>query len=225
MYRELLQKMNEQVRFWEEQDDMRVVFLKCYSMMTENMLEAIREQRFNDNAWVERLLHRFAEYYFEALACYDCGDAVPLVWQKVHEASAQRKLHVLQHLLLGVNAHINYDLVLTLDEILRDEWDSLSEEERSNRYADHCMVNRIIGETIDAVQDEVVEDISPYMDMIDKLMGRQDERLLLRLIAEWRDDVWEKAAALVCCTDASSRESFRQDLEKSVLSRARWLQI
>jgi hypothetical protein len=221
----IVQKMTDQARYWEERQDKRAVFLQCYTMMSANMLDALKAQRFQDNAWVERLLHRFADYYFDALACYDCGEEVPLVWQNVHEAAAHNKLHVLQHLLLGVNAHINYDLVLTLEEILRDEWFDLSEEMRKKRYQDHCMVNTIIAETIDKVQDDVIEEYSPIMDLVDKVFGRQDERIFISLISSWREHVWENALKLIECTDDVKRKYHLNKLENAVLRRSRWLEL
>jgi broad-specificity NMP kinase len=209
---------------WEARGDRRAVFLQCYQLMTANMLTAVAERRFGDNEWVERLLHRFADYYFEALACFDCGDQVPLVWQGVHAAAAGRELHVLQHLLLGVNAHINYDLVLTLHELLRPEWASLSEEVRKRRYQDHRLVNTIIAETIDRVQDEVVEQYAPAMELVDRALGRLDEKILTGLITRWREAVWGHALTLLECTNASQQEQQRRQVETSVLRNARWLE-
>lgn len=57
---------------------------------------------------------------------------------------------------MGVNAHINYDLVLTLYEMLLDEWWQLSKQEQAYRYQDHCKVNEIIAARIDQVQDELL---------------------------------------------------------------------
>jgi hypothetical protein len=207
----------------EANQDNRTIFLYCYSMMTSNMLVAIEEQRFHDNEWVERLLHRFADYYFDALTCYECGDETPAVWQEVHRVSLTKRLHVIQHLLLGVNAHINYDLVLTLYDMLAPEWESLSPEMRRQRYEDHCLVNTIIGDTIDKVQDEVVEKYSPAMNVVDQLMGRLDEMLLLKLITEWRESVWENTQELLAQEGPEARQRYILDVEKKVLRRARVL--
>jgi hypothetical protein len=174
---DVIKKMEQTAQQWESQQDPRAIFLRCYSMMSANMLQALEDNRFQNTEWVATLLHRFADYYFDALACFDCGEEVPAVWQHVHQLSTGKKLHVLQHLLLGVNAHINYDLVLTLNDVLKKDWQKLSPEERQSRYQDHVRVNTIIAETIDKVQDEVVEQYNPRMDLVDQLMGRLDEKL------------------------------------------------
>jgi hypothetical protein len=221
--RDVIEKMMATARELEANQDNRTIFLYCYSMMTSNMLVAIEEQRFHDNEWVERLLHRFADYYFDALTCYECGDETPAVWQEVHRVSLTKRLHVIQHLLLGVNAHINYDLVLTLYDMLAPEWESLSPEMRQHRYEDHCLVNTIIGDTIDKVQDEVVEKYSPAMNVVDQLMGRLDEMLLLKLITEWRESVWENTQELLAQEGLEARQRYILDVEKKVLRRARVL--
>lgn len=78
----------------------------------------------------------------------------------------------MQNLLLGVNAHINYDLPLSLYDCLHQDWPLLDEPQRKLRQNDHETVNQIIGDTIDAVQDTVVEPLSPAMAVVDRLMGR-----------------------------------------------------
>jgi len=218
----LIQKMIHLADEWETQEDQRTIFLRCYSMMTNNMMTAVSQGRFQDNEWVNHLLHHFADYYFNALACFECGEEVPLVWQVVHSKS-KSSLHVLQHLLLGINAHINYDLVLSIYDMLYKEWDELSNLEKASRYQDHQLVNKIIGETIDKVQDEVIEKYDPRMDWVDRFLGRLDEIMLSALITRWRTEVWEKVQALLICPEEKTRQAIVKDLERAVLDRAKWI--
>lgn len=218
---DILQRMEEQTRSWEATNDRRAVFLECYSLMTGNMLRAIDADRFHDSVWARRLLLRFADYYFIALEAYDCTDeSCATVWTFAHDCSCGKDLHVLQHLLLGINAHINYDLVLSLVDLLEPEWSSFTETEKQRRYEDHCLVNQIIAATIDTVQDEVIERYDPRMDLIDRLFGRLDERLLSVLITRWRQEVWDKALVFLE-TAADQREPLRLALEASVMKKAR----
>ena len=220
----VVKKMEDIAHQWENQKDPRAIFLRCYSMMSANMMQALEENRFENKAWVQQLLHRFADYYFDALACFDCGETVPVVWQHVHQLSTHKKLHVLQHLLLGVNAHINYDLVLTLYDMLKDDWQKLPPSKRQSRYLDHITVNTIIAETIDKVQDEVVEQYAPSMKFIDRIMGRIDEKLLVGLITKWRESVWENAVQMLNAQEADQKEKIRQVLEKKVLHTCDWIE-
>lgn len=213
--------MKEQAGSWESAGDKRAVFLRCYGMMTENMLRAVEEGRFRDAGWVNQLLHLFAGYYFQALEQYESdAPSTPPVWRQAHGATLQCRLHVLQNLLLGINAHINYDLALALRDMLLPEWPELSEAQKQARYADHLLVNAIIAETIDAVQDEVVEKEAPLMNIVDVLMGRLDERLLSGLITRWRASVWKDAHALMNAAAGGDAEPVRIQLENKAMRRA-----
>ena len=213
-----VRRMQALILQWEAEADQRATFLSCYLMMTRNMLSAIRQQEFNDTAWVDELLHRFADYYFVALDAYE-QDAMqaPPVWQVAHNAARQARGLPLQELLLGVNAHINYDLVLTLVDMLQPEWENLSEEQRVSRYTDHCHVNDVICGTIDAVQDQVIEPTMPVMDLIDKLLGPLDERLISHLITGWREQVWQNAMQLLQTREAEERARILRQVEDDAL--------
>lgn len=217
----VLNRMQSLIEAWESATDNRAIFLSCYSLMTRNMLAAIERGEFEDGAWVLRLLVRFAEYYFIALDAYEQQrDDVPAVWHAAFEASTQPGYHVLQHLILGVNAHICYDLVFVVVEMLRDEWAHLPEAQRKRRYRDHCHVNEIIYQTIDRVQTEVIERHSPIMDVVDKMFGVLDEWALYKLISHWREDVWESALSLLACADEPAVVQARQRIGDRSLTRA-----
>ncbi|MGJ3239158.1 MAG: DUF5995 family protein [Anaerolineae bacterium] len=189
---DLKQRMSGQITQWQTAQDDRAIFLQCYAMMTANMLEAVRDEQFIDNVWVTRLIHDFAEYYFVALTQYDAQE-IPPVWHDAFERACSRRAHVLQNLLLGVNAHICYDLIFAMVDMLEDEWQDLSAEQRDARYRDYCHVNEIIAQTLDAVQDEVVETRSTIMAVVDDAFGRLDEWAIHQLIKRWREQVWGQA--------------------------------
>lgn len=213
----IIERMQGHLGRWEQTGDRRAVFLSCYSLMTQNMLAAIARGEFQDPVWVNHLLHHFADYYFVALEAYEQDPiTAPPVWQIAHDCCCSPNLKALQNLLLGVNAHINYDLVLAVSDLLQDEWANLSPKQRELRYADHCKVNLIIAQTIDVVQDQVVERYDPAMDLVDKLMGSLDEWLVSRLITDWRDQVWRHAVERVMASQAE-HELLTQKVEKACL--------
>ncbi len=216
----VLEKMGTYVEKWKSINDSRFVFLSCYHLMSSNMIRAIESGEFNDPEWVEELLHLFADYYFEGLSCYECGSSTPKVWEHAHKASLDNDLSELQNLILGVNAHINYDLVLALYDMLKPSWNTLSDIERKERFEDHCHVNHVIAQTIDRVQDDILEPLNPTLDWIDRLFGRVDEYLISRLISSWRTEVWNNTQLLLNIQSSQEREAFRLNLEKKVLQRA-----
>jgi len=222
----VLQRMSSQVELWEPPGDRKAIFLNCYLMMTDQMYHAIKQQRFNDGVWVGLLLERFAEYYFEALNDYlQNRTTTPIVWLHAHRTTDSNHLHVLQNLFLGINAHINYDLVLTLHDTLSKDWKDMSDEIRAQRFSDHCLVNEIIADTIDRVQDEVIERYSPSMDIVDKGLGRLDEKIFAWLIKRWRAEVWNNFQLYIKCANTDEQASFRTMLEGKVLRRAKLISL
>ncbi|NNE36189.1 MAG: hypothetical protein HKN13_13190 [Rhodothermales bacterium] len=218
----VLEDMRRRILSWDESGDGKALFLRCYMRMTENMLSAIEQHEFNDPAWVSKLLNHFADYYFVALRAYESTPNVaPQVWQIAHDAAVREDVLPIQKLLLGVNAHINYDLVLTLDDILRAEWASLSDNKRTQRYADHCRVNQVISRTIDAVQDEILEPAMPALSILDVIMGPFDEFLISKLVASWRETVWKNAESIWVLDDQDERTRIIRQVERDTISTAR----
>jgi hypothetical protein len=210
--------MNNHVQQWEAAHDRRSIFLGCYALMTANMLDALDTSRFADDAWVAQLLDRFAEYYFNALELYETRQPeTPRVWQLAHDTAQREHVMTVQHLLIGVNAHINYDLVFAVAELLSPEWETLTTEQRDQRRADYNLVNAIIGETIDQVQDQILEPRSPWLDLIDKAFGPVDEWLISKVIERWRDEVWQNALRYVAVNDPAERDTLRAHIETAAL--------
>ena len=212
------------VEQWQASADPRAIFLECYLRMTRNMLDAIDAAEFQDAAWVDQLLVRFAGHYFAALTAYERASlATPAVWRIAHDAAGQPQTMTLQNLFLGVNAHINYDLVITVVELLAPEWADLSAAERGVRYADYTHVNDVIARTIDVVQDEIVERATPALELVDRLLGRLDEWAIVRLVGKWREDVWRHAVAMLETPDQENCERLRQAVEAATVGRAEWI--
>lgn len=215
-------KMQNMVQNWETAGDKRAIFLRCYSLMTHNMLVALEQKRFKDPVWVGQLLERFASYYFVALESFERQDGrTPAVWHLAHHASQQPNTMTVQHLLIGVNTHINYDLVLCVRDMLRPEWASLTPERLAERFSDHCLVNEIIAETTDVVQDTIVEKHTPRLDWVDQLFGAWDEWLISRLITSWRNEVWEQGLELLQKDTDEAEQLYRQEVEEKALQRGR----
>jgi hypothetical protein len=219
-------RMQSLIQQWNEHADNRALFLNCYLLMTNNMLAAIDRREFDDPAWVDQLLCRFADYYFNALEAYERDPATTAaVWRLAHDAARNPDLTAIQKMLAGISAHINYDLVLALADVLRPEWDNLTDDRRAARYADHCRVNAVIGRSIDAVQDQVLDPAMPIIKIVDRLMGPLDEMMMSRLIAHWRDVVWQNAARLLDLDDDLARARLIHQIEGEALGLGRLICI
>jgi len=217
----VLDRMIRLLGDWEAAKDRRLVFLSCYKMMTVNITAAIEAKDFEDPNWVNTLMENFGEYYFRALEAYESEQGnPPTPWRIAFKAAEYPHTHVLQNLVLGVNAHINYDLVLALTDILALEWQQLSAEQRKMRYRDHCHVNDIIYHTINEVQDQVIDRFEPEYGLVDKVLGPIDEWMTSLLISEWREEVWKHATQMLDLADQPGRQAILKHVEQVSIERA-----
>jgi hypothetical protein len=72
--------------------------------------EAILAGHFEDSARMERLDVAFANRYLDALESYHRGEELSKCWRTCFRAAHNWHPIVLQHLLLGIDAHINLNL-------------------------------------------------------------------------------------------------------------------
>ena len=220
-----LARMRETTGRWGTLDQ-RGVFLRCYEVMTVSMLEALSSEVFEDPVWVTRLLERFAGYYFDALDAYEQDPSgAPTAWRLAHDACLDPDARPLQRLLLGINAHVNYDLALALHELLEPDWGPMPVESRESRLRDYVRVNQVIAATVDQVQDQLVEPLEPVLRVLDVLLGGADELVASRLLDRWRDGAWEHGLALLDARSVDERASVVLLLETEAVHTARLIML
>ena len=85
-------------------------FAALYHKVTCRVRDGIANGEFEDGARMERLDVTFANRYIHAWKRLQTGEAPTIPWAVSFRAGKSRQTLVLQHLLLGMNAHINLDL-------------------------------------------------------------------------------------------------------------------
>lgn len=88
----------------------RGYFAALYDRVTRRVRDGIARGEFEDNARMERLDVVFANRYLDAFDLYAAGARPTRAWRQALDAANRDGLTVAQHLLLGMNAHINLDL-------------------------------------------------------------------------------------------------------------------
>jgi hypothetical protein len=177
--------------------DRRAVFLTIYTRMTERVRAAVEGGRFADPAWMRRYTVTFADYYRRAFLAFERRElaAVPDPWRVAFGTAVEGSGLVAQDAFLGINAHINYDLALTLRDVGIDP-------DRAAKRGDHRAINDVLAGLVDAQQDALSELYAPGISSVDASLGRFDEALSLVSLTEGRAQAWRVAAVL---TDADSR--------------------
>lgn len=170
-----------------ETGDARGWFAVVYRAVTARVRDGIAAGEFDDNERMERFDVRFAHYWLDAHGAWDRSEPVSTSWALSFEA-ARRPGLILQHLLLGMNAHINLDLgvaaAMTCPGAAIDDLEQ-----------DFERINDVLAELIDQMQ-RAIADVSPMTRMLDTVGLRFDEALVNFSLEYARGKSWDFARDL-----------------------------
>jgi hypothetical protein len=163
-------------------------FAVLYRDVTVRVRDAIAAGRFEDGPRMERLDVIFANRYLDALDRFWRGEAPTQSWSVAFQAAHSWPPIILQHLLLGTNAHINLDLAIAAAQVAPGN-------ELPGLKRDLQEITVLLGEMIDGAQ-ERIERVSPWIRIIDRVGGRTDEQVCAFAIKAARDLAWRAAEEL-----------------------------
>lgn len=171
-----------------EESDRRAVFLTVYTEMTAETIREIDSGAFDDPEWMKRYLIRFAEYYRRAFRMYDRGAfaKVPDPWIVAFGTALRGDALVMQDALLGINAHINYDLALTLSDIGLNP-------DRTAKRADHDQINEILRRLVSVQQELLSERYAPGLSRLGDRLGELDDLTAAVGLRTAREKAWQVA--------------------------------
>ncbi len=192
-------------------------FLATYQRTTAAVGEAIARGVFEDGPWVEAWDVVFADLYLEALDADLAGvGRVPRPWRLAFDAPVD--LPALRHVLLGINAHINYDLPQALLAVISDdEFDDPAVLARRRR--DHERIDGLLSGRVAAEDDELTA--RSAMSLLDRVLQPLNRRASKRFLREARQKVWHNTAALQEARRAGPETYATRLAELEVLSAAR----
>jgi hypothetical protein len=177
----------------EDDGDPARFFLGTYLRTTEAVAVAIRGGEFEDPSWVEEWDVDFAGLYLDALEAHrKAPDAVAAPWRRAF--GADPGLPPEAHVLLGMNAHINYDLPQSLIAVIPPE-DFASASLLARRSRDHERIDDVLAARV-GEEDVALQRAGGRRTALDRLLApvnRGASRLFLR---ESRRKVWANTGAL-----------------------------
>ncbi len=131
---------------------------------------------------------RFARQYLDAVEAHRTGKAVPEAWSVAFTAADAWRPVVLQHLMLGMNAHINLDLGVVAAELAgTDGLDAIARDFR--------LINEVLAAMTIGCQ-RAVGDASPWIGLLDRIGGRTDTRIVRFSLVRAREAAWNTAERL-----------------------------
>jgi hypothetical protein len=189
---ELIVRMAAHRESLEAVGDKRRYFHATYLRTTIAVAEEIGLGRFADADWVERWDVAFADLYLDALEG-DMADRTPSrPWAIAFTAPAA--LTPLRHVLLGMNAHINYDLPQALIAVISDEQFN-DATLLARREADHRAIDEVLASRV-AAEDAELARMSGSAPLLDRLLRPLSRLGTQRFLREAREKVWANATVL-----------------------------
>lgn len=194
---EALDAMATALHYFHREHDQRAIFLRAYFLNTLAIRQAIyqrgryQKRIFFDPDWVKRLAGKFAQLYFHSLSTD--GREGERAWKQAHRLADSNQTSVFQDMLLGINAHINYDLAYGIFLNLHEHDDGRSHLILPRRKFDHDQINNILVNTIPQVEQVLTRDYGGEMHLLGELAGNLDEVLGEVGLKYYRERVWWSA--------------------------------
>lgn len=210
----IIERMDARLLLFARSEDQRERFLLMYRTFKIELRRNVQVGRFLDAAWTEAICCRMAEMYFEADTAYskrrqDC----PEPWTYCFDAATAGRTNLLQDMLLGMNAHINYDLPLcTYDTFIKfddlagadaesDHADLMFDTTLKRRYLDFLMINQIAWESITLIQDVALGRFARLLNVANILSLRFTKYIGETIIVDYRDRAWAHTLLLATVRD------------------------
>ncbi|HEV7888784.1 MAG TPA: DUF5995 family protein [Acidimicrobiales bacterium] len=160
-------------------------FAAVYRNVTQRVKDGIAEPGFfDDPARMEALDVVFANRFLAAAA----GPDPTRSWEAALRAAQSPRPIILQHLLVGINAHINLDLGIAAATVAPGH-------KLAGLRGDFDRINEILASLMAGVEDDVCE-LSPWIGLLRRIGGRDGDALVKFSIEVARTEAWAFASEL-----------------------------
>jgi len=169
-------------------------FAVLYKRSTVAIREALNTGLFYDPALLDQFDAVFAKRYFDALNAYfhpDDYDGLTLPWEVALVRQDLGQSTMLQHMVAGLNAHINFDLGLATAEIVPDSMEAFDH--------DFQLINALVATQIRGML-RVTEGISPAVRWIRRAVPNE-VGFIRRALVKFRRSGWLFAAYVLLNPD------------------------
>ncbi len=199
---EVLAELDKILEECREKESALGLFCFVYRRTTAEIKKAILNNQFEDAERMVAFDVCFARYYIEAYYQYQSGETCTTCWSTAFDQAENTNLGTMQHILLGMNAHINFDLGIAAARIM--EGGDISKLEH-----DFMKVNRILAGLVDEMQLRIMG-FSPLLKWFDLLGGRLDEGFINFSMSRAREQAWNFACLLARASEEQKQLLVRE---------------
>lgn len=204
---EALVCLRKALDYYHERNDYRAIFLRAYYIVTVDVHAAVnqlgdyQEQIFFDPRWTDALAGKFSSLYLQSLTTLERDPDAERAWKLAHKAAIERTSTVAQDLILGLNAHINYDLAYGIYLNLKEHNDQSNHLLLPRRKFDHDQINNILVRCIPKISETLTRDYGGGIVLISRVMRNLDEMLTESGLKYYRERVWWNAISYLATVD------------------------
>lgn len=195
---------------WSKQNNSRMgYFAALYRKVTIQVKKGIQENYFDDGPRMERLDVIFANRYIRACYLHFTDQTPTKCWVRAFDATQHWWPIVLQHLLLGMNAHINLDLGIAAAE-------TVPPEELQSLKGDFEKINKVLAGLVGDVQSELAQ-IWPVLRLLNRFLGSAQTAIINFSMEKARDAAWSFAEQLSPLPTPQRQQAIREKDEMMAL--------
>ncbi len=174
---------------WAKENDSRLgYFPALYRMVTIRIKEGIAAGEFENGPRMEKLDVVFANRYLSAFHAWQADQPFTESWKVTFDAAEKWRYIVLQHLFVGMNAHINLDLAIAAAKVAPG--DGIFDLE-----PDFKKITNILNDLTESVQNDLAE-VWPLLRILKMFSGRIEDWLAGMGMTIARDIAWGNAVNL-----------------------------
>jgi hypothetical protein len=193
----------------------RIAYFAClYRHVTYAVKEGVARNVFEHGQRIADLDVHFANRYFEALDYWRRGELAVQAWKMAFDAAQRPDRIVMQHLFLGMNAHINLDLAIATAR-------TFPGDEIATVQHDFNTMNNVLGSLVHHVENDLSR-IWPILRVVHAISRGVDDRLLSFDIDLERARAWGTAQRLAHMTFEQQEAEIRR-LDDQVARGGQWV--
>jgi len=204
---EIIDSLEQIIQTSKETENPLGYFAALYQKVTITIKDKLGTDYFDDDARMEKLDVTFASRYLNAYTDYQEGKPISKSWEVAFVAAKDERYIVLQHLLFGMNAHINLDLGIAAAEITNPSTIASLE-------SDFNKINVILGELTNEVQEDLAK-IWPRLLWILKFFKKTDDYIVNFGMNIARESAWKFANEIVV-KDGDERQNKIDEKDEKV---------
>jgi hypothetical protein len=190
---EVIDRLSAIIQWASDNQSRMGYFPALYRKVTISVRNGIRNGLFDDAERMERLDVIFANRYLDAFEAFRADQPITFSWSLACQSAGDYWPIVLQHLLLGMNAHINLDLGIATAATMRGTNIEAIHE-------DFNKINGVLASLVKEVSNELAE-VWMTLRVLNRFLRNEEDAIINFSMRKARDEAWESAQRFAALAD------------------------